>query len=267
MRFRALAALPWILGALLLVVSLCVPDAARSHVLGVSSEIVKLLGLAGCASAALAFERGDYMRRAWALNGACFALLVLRDLTIYFPPHLASIVALRGLLVTLANLSSVLGTWRMASALSAAGLGFPGDPRRRAGVMAAAVVCALAITGVPLALDVKSLLGGDAGAIVAIASDAGDVLSLCFLAPMLLTALAMRGGLLRWPWGLLAGGLFAWLFYDATAPLAQFVAIAPSTLSLAREVLRTLACTFVFSAAIAHRLVVNWVPSRASRPA
>jgi hypothetical protein len=258
MKFKVLTVAPWIVACVLLAAAALTPSTDRAVVLRIGSEGVKLLALVGCVLAALAFERGDYMRRAWALNGACFLLLLTRDVTLLpvIPPS-TTLVPIQGALVTVANAASVYGTWLMARAFSASGLELPGSATHRRTVTLVAVIIAIAITSGPFVLDVRALFGGDAGAIVAIASDLGDVLSLSFIAPVLLTAMAMRGGLLRWTWGFFAAGLFAWLVYDATAPLASVFSVDQGTLDMIREGLRALACGYIFSAALAHRAIVK----------
>lgn len=79
-----------------------------------------------------------------------------------------------------------------------------------------------------------------------VASDLGDTISVALLAPVLQTALALGGGLLRWPWSFLAASGMSWLLYDATA----------SESHLASEIFRALACMFLFSVAVAQRRAI-----------
>lgn len=251
-----IALLPVAAGLLVvLAAAFTAPGPERAQAFFVVIEAVKLASLVGCAVAAATFDRGDYMRWAWGLNAACFGLLLARDATL--TAGSASLPLVRGVLVSAANASSVAGTFLLARALSVAGLTLGGSALARGAAVVGAVLLSIAITGGAFVLDVRALLGGDLVAIVAIASDLGDTLSLALLAPVLLSAVAMRGGSLVWPWSLLGAGLFAWLVYDAAAPLAVVGGVDPTRLELFREVLRALACAFVLSGALAHRAIVK----------
>jgi len=96
---------------------------------------------------------------------------------------------------------------------------------------------------------------GEVRAIVYVVSSIGDVFSLALIAPVLLTTMALRGGLLRWPWGLMTASQFGWLFYDATGTMRHFVHMAPATVTMWSEIFRAIACTFCLSAGIAQRAV------------
>ena len=249
MRYRTLALMPIVVGAVFVVAASVAPSRAlfRADV-----ELVKVLALVGCIAAALAFQRGDYLRRAWAFNGACLALLLVRDLTVLSP---ATPPGLQSALVIAANLSSIVGTWLMARAWHVAGLDLMESESKRRTFVLAGVVIALAVGGSVLAIDVRAFVRGEAGVgPVSLASDLGDIVSLCLIAPMAMTALAMRGGVLRWPWGLFTLGLVCWLLYDATALLRAY---HPShTTHVANELFRTLACMCLFAAGLAQRRAV-----------
>jgi hypothetical protein len=83
------------------------------------------------------------------------------------------------------------------------------------------------------------------------------MLSLCLIAPLLLTALALRGGLIGWPWALLTTSYVAWLLYDAVLVYGPSLGADPATVRLASEVCRALGCTYGFSAGLAQRAVVD----------
>ena len=153
---------------------------------------------------------------------------------------------------------SVLGTWMLARAWRVAGLDDEdgGSRTRRRLLFAAAGPFALAITGWPLVHDVRALLGGDVGALVSVASDLGDTLCLALVAPVLLTALAMRGGVLWWPWGLLTSSGLAWVVYDACSGLVGALHVEGAFYLVATEALRALACGSFLSAGLAQRRIV-----------
>jgi hypothetical protein len=226
-------------------------------------ETVKLLGLLGCWSAAFAFDRGEYMRRAWLAEGACYFFLVVRDVTLgawtpWAPgPRLLGVPTevYESALVLVANINAVVGSLMLARAWSVAGLGDADDRGRRRMLTLVAAVIAIVVVGTNMLTDLRSLRGGNLEAGVMIASDVGDVIGMALIAPVLLTALAMRGGLLVWPWALLTASMLGWLFYDATTTVGHVVR-GGNSLRLTGEVFRALACTFSFSAGLAQRISV-----------
>jgi hypothetical protein len=226
-------------------------------------ETVKLLGLVGCWAAAFSFDRGEYMRRAWLETGACYFFLLLRDITLgawtpWAPgPRLLGVPTevFESALVLVANVGAVLGSLMLARAWSVAGLGDADDRGRRRLLTIVAGVIAVVVVGHNMHTDINALRGGNLDGGVMIASDLGDIVSMALIAPVLLTALAMRGGLLVWPWALLTASMLGWLFYDATTSVGHVVR-GGNSLRQTAEVFRTLACTFSFSAGMAQRIVV-----------
>jgi hypothetical protein len=118
-----------------------------------------------------------------------------------------------------------------------------------------AAAVAIAVVGVPASKHLSTLLAGDAGAIPFLLSDVGDAISLCLIAPLALTAFAMRGGSLVWPWGLLATSFLFWLWYDAAPVLSELFGLDRPRAKLLGEAGRVLACGFTFVAGWAQRQV------------
>jgi hypothetical protein len=228
-------------------------------VMRAENEAGKVLAMLGCFAAAQAFERGDYLRRAWVLSGACMLLLLVRDLTLI--PVVDAGLAGPGLepfrrgLVVAANVSSVAGTALLARAWSVAGLSTAG---RRAWLVAAGVVVSLVATGWPLVHDLQRLRDGDFAAVPFLASDLGDTISLALVAPLLETALALRGGALLRPWALLTAGGLCWILYDAAWGIGPLLHIDGSAhVGLVVEAFRGLACGLIACAGVAQRRVVR----------
>jgi hypothetical protein len=113
--------------------------------------------------------------------------------------------------------------------------------------------------------DVGALASGDMGASVNIASDLGDTICLALVAPVMHTALAMRGGMLRWPWGLLTSSGIAWIAYDAATGGVEMLHVEQARWLIVTEAIRGLACAFMFSAGVAQRIAVT-PGARASVP-
>jgi hypothetical protein len=247
-RYRTLAIIPSLVGLAFVVAASVAPSAVlfRADV-----EIVKVLALLGCLAAALAFERGDYLRRAWFFTGACLFLLLVRDLTVLSPSTPRSV---QSALVIAANACSIIGTWLMARAWHVAGLDLMESETKRRAFVLAGVVVALLIGGGAIVVDVRAIVRGDLAALVPLASDLGDFVSLCLIAPMAMTAVAMRGGVLRWPWGLFTVSQVCWLFYDASNVLRT--QMPGNSSHIFNELFRTLACMYLCVAGLAQRRAV-----------
>jgi hypothetical protein len=270
MKFRSLAAFP--LGfALVFAVAALVAGDGLASVLATENELGKVLALVGCFAAAMAFEPGDYLRRAWFYSGLCYLLLLLGDVAgmprfaARLSPHQVDLA--EGSFAVLGNATSVLGTWMLARAWTVAGLEDDDDASRTRGrlLFAGAIAVSLAITGWPLVHDVGALVAGDMGASVNIASDLGDTICLALVAPVMQTALAMRGGMLRWPWGLLTSSGIAWIAYDAASGAVELFHVEQARWLVVTEALRGLACASFFSAGMAQRIAVT-PGARASLP-
>lgn len=225
-------------------------------------ELAKALNLLGAWAAAASFDRGDYLRRAWFLIGACMALLLLRDVTLV--PGVAAALGAANLpvrsgLVVAANVSQVVGTWLLARAWQRASLALPGSRASQWSVRLAAIVLAVAFAGPGIVTNLARTAAGDAAALVGAASALGDMISLCLIAPLFLTALALRGGLFGWPFWLLATSYVAWLLYDAALVLGPALGLGAAAALSASEAFRGLGSTLGAAAGFAQRHVVRRV--------
>lgn len=248
MIFPVIWAIAFAAGQILLFDSLYFTPFLRTEI-----AIVKLLAFLGAWGAALSFERGAYLRRAWLLIGACMLFLLLRDALVAL--EIPGIGPVSAVLVTTGNVVQVIGTWLLARSGSVAELPLPGTKGKRWAVLAAAIVFALAVAGPPVAESAKAVFSGDIADATSLASGIGDIISLCLIAPLLLTALALRGGLLGWPWSMITISYACWLFYDASAFYGPMLHLQPQQVRAVSEVFRTLGCLFQFSAGIAQRQV------------
>jgi hypothetical protein len=146
-------------------------------------------------------------------------------------------------------------TWQVA------GIALPWSPLRREVVRWIGIVVGVLIAGPSLYFSIKGALNGEVRAIVNAVSSAGDIFSLALIVPVLLTTLALRGGLLIWPWGLMTASQFSWLIYDATGTIGLFVHMEPVTNRMWSEIFRAMACSYCFAAGIAQRAVSAPDPS------
>lgn len=256
MKYRLLGVVPFVFAAVFSIAALALTS-AQTSVLALESGAGKTLDFVGCLAAALAFERGDYLRRAWLTYGSCSLLLVIKDLL--GAGDAPSMGLARGLLVVLANALLAAGAWMLARAWSVSGIeeDEPDRKRRRRLIFAAFALLSLGITGLPLVHDVRSLLDGHFDALVSIASDFGDAIVLALVAPVATTALAMRGGLLRWPWGYLTMAGVTWLAYDVSSGLIDAWHVGPGVALVASEALRAVANGFAFAAGTAQRMALG----------
>jgi hypothetical protein len=104
--------------------------------------------------------------------------------------------------------------------------------------------------------DARALVGGNLSSIVSTGSDLGDMLTLALIAPVMQTALAMRGGLLRWPWGLTTAGSLAWLMYDITSDIVTVLHVTRGPLLVGSESVRLVASGCILAAGVCQRRVV-----------
>jgi hypothetical protein len=268
--FRLLAVLPLAWAAAFLAGDVALHGTpAYAPFLRTEIELAKVLTLVGSWAAAAAFARGDYQRRAWVLVGLCMAFLLLRDLTL--APAVAGTLrepdlsATRGVLVVVANVSQVVGTWMLARTWKVAELALPGSRRGQLAVRAGTIALSLAVAGPAVVRDGSRVLDGQLAALPGVASALGDVISLCLIAPLLLTAVALRGGLFAWTWTLLSVSYLAWLLYDAFALLAAPAGFGAHVARTGGELFRALGCLYGFSAGLAQRRTVQQLRGRGGR--
>ncbi len=224
--------------------------------------LTRILAFAGCYAAVSVFESGDHLRRAWLwLGGGTLVILsrdLLRLLIPAFGPGSTSPMALPTLaaLGVIANLALLFGIVELSRSWRKASIELPGG---RSGVTAFAVLtAAIAILVVgPAALQhAQAFAAGDWGALVLLVSALVDILTLSLITQLLLTAVALRGGLFVWPWALITASQVCWLIYDAAQ--AYGPALGPSAFPLP-DVFRGMAGNFVFAAGMGQYLVVRHV--------
>jgi hypothetical protein len=261
-KYRALALAPAAWVGAFAAGALAVPVSAAPAFIRTEIEAAKLMALVGCVAAARAFSPGDYLRRAWLILGGCWVLFLVRDaLSLALPrdtmvgglplDHVLPLFALGG------NLLGVVGAFMLAKAWHVAGLELPGTRAQRAVVMALWVALAVAIAGRSMLSEGRQVFAGDVPAVVWFASAFSDLLSMCFLAPVFFTALALRGGLLRWTWGFFTASMLFWLFYDAAPLLVRALDLGEPGGRVLRESFRGAACLYCFSAGMAQVMALR----------
>lgn len=270
MKYRSLVALPFAAAAALVAALALAPAAAHAHVLGVESELAKLCALVGCAAAALRFGRRDYLRIAWMLLGACYALILSNDLLfgagglraggLLAGHHWAVVVG--AVVVLVANAAQLVGTIMIARVWRVAGFDLAVSTGVRRLVQLGAIVFALAAAGWLAWTSGHGMARGDFAAMVDFVSSIGDIVSFSLIAPFLLTAITLRGGSLGWTWGLLTASLVGWLLFDASLAYGPALFGHDHATSLC-ELFRLFACTFALGAGLAQRWGVRATPAAA----
>jgi hypothetical protein len=257
-RFRALIAIP-VISATLLSIAFAVTGPDRAELYRAELAIVEGLGFWGCLAAALIFDSGDYLRRAWLLEMSCYGLIFVGDLTLttgVFSNQPWTPLA-NGVLTLAANAGAMGGTFLLARAGGVAGIAMPGSAATRRGVKALALAFALLAAGPAAIISLRRVIEGDSGGLMYFASCMGDIFCFVLIAPLLLTTVAMRGGLLAWPWGFMTASGLAWLTFDAVQTLSPIVfGISAEDARPVLEVARCLACTCAFSAGLAQRWTI-----------
>lgn len=262
MPVRWLVGLPLLWGGVFVVVAnLLLGTPAYEVFLRSEIEAAKLVSLVGGLAAALAFERGEYLRRAWFLVGGSTGFFLVRDLTLaplgFEAMGETPLLVVRAVLVALGNVSMVIGVFMLARTWKVAGLALPGRPRGQVGVVLLTIAFALALAGPGAWTFGSRLLSGDLTAAAGVFSALGDMATLVLIGPLLLTALALRGGLFAWPWALLTTSCVAWLFYDSFYTVGPLLGLSDEAARIGYETCRGLGGTFACAAGLAQRFIVR----------
>ena len=270
MKFRLLVALPFITLALFWIALAVVPAAQHPALYGSEIELAKLAAFVGCAAAALRFQRGDYLRTGWLLQAQCYLLILLNDVLfragmgLFGDASWAPIAG--GVTVFVANVGQLVGTVWIARVWRVAGFDLAGSPTVRRAVVIGAVTIALVSAGWLVVTSAREVVHGQTASLVDFFSSIADIGSFALIAPLVLTAIALRGGTLAWTWALFTASLFGWLLFDATLSFATVVASNAEGVKLVEESVRLLACTFGLAAGLSQRLAVRGAATPALVP-
>lgn len=263
MRFRGLAVFPLLYAAVFIAVAWWLAGGpALPSFVAWQRILVRVLAAVGCFAAVSAFDSGDHLRRAWLWLGWGTVVILIRDLIRLLVPSYQTVTpgsteqwVMNGLGV-LSNVALLAGIWLLARSWKMASIALPGG---RSGSLAVALITAaiaIVVAG-PAALDgARAVAGGDWSSLMKVVSATVDIITLCMIAPLLLTAVSLRGGLFSWPWGLVTASQLSWLLYDGAWALASTP--APGAFPTA-DVFRGMAETFLFVAGLAQLLVVRHV--------
>jgi len=259
-RYRLLPLLP--LAGAAAVVAAAVLGGAGPRLWWTSEVSAQLASVACCLAAAAAFGRGDYMLRAWTLTALGNLLPALNRLTAgpdasWWLARIAGRPWLDLALSTLVNGFSIAGALYFVGAFWRSGLSLPGSRGRQAAVIGGAIGVALLLGAPVLYFSVQDVLGGGlAEGIPEAIGILGDVVAFSLVAPLFRIALEFRGGVLQWPWGLLAASNLGWLTYDVVALVSRRAGSAgPARLACEVVVVMTYLCAG--AAGLAHRWAIS----------
>jgi hypothetical protein len=90
----------------------------------------------------------------------------------------------------------------------------------------------------------------------------GDAAAISLIAPVMLTALALRGRTIAWPRALLTASAFGWLCYDAVFSISSVLHANGDPFRALGEAFHAVATVGAGMAGIAQRLVITAAPLR-----
>src|SRR5262249_32821975 len=225
--------------------------------------LVAFLAAAGGWLGGHRFERGDYLHTAWYASAAAYLTLGVSAPLRLLGAATAVVIA-RGVLTLIANVLSVTSMWLFARAYHVAGIEL-GSTSKKGAAGSVAALLALGIAGVQLVQAANDLLGGRLVAMVNLFGAAGDIGTFALLAPIFLTALALRGGILTWPWAFIAAANTCWLLDDAQGLFEKLVPSAQGGFAdMVSEIWRVAACGLFLAAGLAQRRLL--APETPTRP-
>jgi hypothetical protein len=256
---------PWLLlgGPLLtgfsmmLALFLIGPDRAAFYRTEVA--IAEAFALLGTLAAALQLQRGDYLRNAWLLFAFSYLLYFVGDLTLttgVFSERSWTPLA-NGILTVVGNVAAAKSTWMLARASRIAGLEPPWSAPVRIAIQLVAIGLALVATGGATLTYTRQVAQGELESIRMLASCMGDIFCFSLLAPMFLTALSLRGGVLVWTWTLLTLSGLAWLGVDGAATFLPTIGVSEPTSQAIFETLRCVANAFLGTAGLYQRSILS----------
>ncbi len=227
--------------------------------IGVS--VAKLAASGGFGLATLRFRRGEYLYWAWLLLALHMLPLAFKDLLFGRLVHLPQLSAaqcsdLRQACSILGNVLFVIAMVLLARVWRVAGFALPGSATSRVVWTLVAFAIAVAIVGYGSIENFRRFAHGDGEALVSLASNAGDIICFTLTAPLVFIALALRGGMLAWPWGLLVSSELGWLVFDLFYAAHNAHPLGRHWMLVTAESMRVLACLFAAAAGLAQRRAV-----------
>jgi hypothetical protein len=199
--------------------------------------------------AARLFARGERLHWAWLLMCVAYAIGFVGRLVVGGDTGVPTMSPLVGTvwsaITILLNLAGVAALVMFSRVWAGTGL----EPRWRIHVTLLMLALGCAVDGRACWTAAVALVGGDRQSLGLLVSSVSDIGGIALIGPVFATALALRGGLLVWPWALQFASSLFWLVDDATVFL-------PGRWSARVDLwCRMIAVLLAFSAARAQRWV------------
>lgn len=196
------------------------------------------------------FVFGDKLYVSWLFVGIGYTLSTIR-----YSLRLAAMIrgggdllprtALDALLI-LQNLAIAIALLMFVLAWKSTGLT---AGQSRAGLIALGIVAALVVGGYPLFQGFQTR-GADT---VLLISTMGDVVGMALIIPLVISALALRGGLLMHTWLYLALCETFWMLYDVWLAVRDSLGVGARVGTGIEQMIRVAAIMFAFIATVAQR--------------
>jgi hypothetical protein len=248
---RRLALIPFVLGAIA-ALAIVLPEQSAA----IFSRVVLIcVALATAASALLTMRRftaGDRLYVTWALLGTGYLLAAVRyslrlisllDPSVTYPRALTDGMLIVQNILVAASLFLFVRAWR------ATGLANPGSRGAQIGGIVAGIAVAVIVGGFPLLQGVQTAKAD----LVLLVSTAGDMVGIALIVPLMMSALALRGGLLMHTWVYLAASESVWLLYDIWYAIRASTSLEPRASRGIEEAIRIVAIGFALIASMAQR--------------
>lgn len=248
---RALLLIPFVSGAIV-AAGMLMPAATANLFYRAALVTAALLTAVSALMTAAAFDRGQKLLVAWSALGIGYALAAIRHSMRLWTLLLGGGITSRPVLDTLLVLQNVLvavALWWFIRAWQTSGLATPMSRRTQLTWIFFGIAVAIVVGGYPLIQGFQTA-GTDT---VLLVSTAGDMVGIALIVPLVMPALAMRGGLLMHTWLALAASEVAWLLYDVWVGTKGMMGLTASTATGVEQILRIIAVMFAFAATVAHR--------------
>ena len=240
---KGLTWIPFVLGAIA-AVTIALPEQPS---LIYSRVVLIAVALGVAASAFLTMRRfasGDRLFVTWMLMGVGYLLAsvryTLRLIQLMQPSFTWPRAMTDGMLIV-QNVLIAAALFLFVRAWRKTGLATPGSPGAQLGGMLAGIAVAIVVGGYPLLQGFQTAKAD----LVLFVSTLGDMVGIALIVPLMMSALALRGGLLMHTWVYLAASEFVWLLYDISYAIRTPTGIV--------ETIRIVAIGFALVATVAQR--------------
>lgn len=252
---KRLLVVPFVCGLIALFGILLPDQQAQIYYRGVL-VVVALLTAINSFITARKFDSSDRLYLSWFLLGAGYTVASVRYLLRIYLLLTGSGVTnpyvLNGLLI-LQNVLVPISLFLFVRAWQATGLAAPGSAGAHHISILLGVIVAVIVGGFPLIRGFATVQAD----LVGLVSTLGDMVSIALIVPLMMPALALRGGSLMHTWAYLTAGIITWLVYDIWYALRATMPLQPNVARGIEEAIRVVAIMFACIASIAQRRAIR----------